>query len=197
MFVVSTAQSMLHRVEDKSTITPLLIVDTVDVVMGSGLVDASELAVFDKQSAVAELIRRFSIWIGPADPTLCDNYGHKPWLDSARKKDWHYWQRYQEFLERKMSVTVVDAIDRSTDKILGLLEDPMREGPWDRRGLVVGHVQSGKTPSDNVPYKFSSIYDTSKPGFGYCNSDLKNPYLSREQLNGRMVAPTINLGIKN
>ena len=54
------------------------------------------------------------------------------------------------------------------------------------------HVQTGKTPSDNVPYKFSSIYDTSKPGFGYCNSDLKNPYLSREQLNGRLVAPTIN-----
>lgn len=29
--------------------------------------------------------------------------------------------------------------------MLGLLEDPKREGPWDRRGLVVGHVQSGKT----------------------------------------------------
>ena len=25
------------------------------------------------------------------------------------------------------------------------LEDPARDGPWDRRGLVVGHVQSGKT----------------------------------------------------
>ena len=29
--------------------------------------------------------------------------------------------------------------------ILGLLEDPLRADPWDRRGLVVGHVQSGKT----------------------------------------------------
>ena len=26
-----------------------------------------------------------------------------------------------------------------------MLEDPTRDGPWDRRGLVVGHVQSGKT----------------------------------------------------
>jgi hypothetical protein len=25
------------------------------------------------------------------------------------------------------------------------IEDPEREGPWDRRGLVVGHVQFGKT----------------------------------------------------
>ena len=54
------------------------------------------------------------------------------------------------------------------------------------------HVQTGKTPSDNVPYTFKSTFDTGKPGFGYCNSDLKNPYLSREQLNSRLVAPSIN-----
>lgn len=53
------------------------------------------------------------------------------------------------------------------------------------------HVQTGKTPSDNVPYTFRSTFDTGKPGFGYCNSDLKNPYLSREQLNSRLVAPSI------
>ena len=53
------------------------------------------------------------------------------------------------------------------------------------------HVQTGKTPSDNVPYTFRSTFDTSRPGFGYCNSDLKNPYLSREQLNSSVVAPSI------
>ena len=53
------------------------------------------------------------------------------------------------------------------------------------------HVQTGKTPSDNVPYTFKSSFDTSRPGFGYCNSDLKNPYLSREQLNSRLIAPSI------
>ena len=53
------------------------------------------------------------------------------------------------------------------------------------------HVQTGKTPSDNVPYTFRSTFDTSRPGFGYCNSDLKNPYLSREQLNSRLIAPSI------
>ncbi|MFY7731192.1 MAG: hypothetical protein ACOVRN_16865 [Flavobacterium sp.] len=53
------------------------------------------------------------------------------------------------------------------------------------------HVDTGLTPSDNVPHQFKGIFDTSKPGFGYCNSDLKNPYLSREQLNARLVAPTI------
>ena len=54
------------------------------------------------------------------------------------------------------------------------------------------HVQTGKTPSNNVPYAFKSAFDTTTPGFGYCNSDLKNPYLTREQLNSRMVSPSIN-----
>jgi len=53
------------------------------------------------------------------------------------------------------------------------------------------HVNSGKTPSDNVPFSYKSTFDTSAPGFGYCNSDLKSPYLSREQLNARMISPSI------
>jgi hypothetical protein len=58
-------------------------------------------------------------------------------------------------------------------------------------GLDV-HKETNKTPSSNVPHKWKGTFDTSKPGFGYCNSDLKNPYLSREQLNSRLVAPSIN-----
>ena len=54
------------------------------------------------------------------------------------------------------------------------------------------HVNSNKTPSDNVPFTFKGTFDTGKPGFGYCNSDLKNPYLSREQLNSRLISPSIN-----
>ena len=54
------------------------------------------------------------------------------------------------------------------------------------------HVNSDKTPTDNVPFTFKGTFDTGKPGFGYCNSDLKNPYLSREQLNSRLISPSIN-----
>lgn len=53
------------------------------------------------------------------------------------------------------------------------------------------HIESNETPSDNIPFKFQSVFDSRKPGFGYCNSNLKNPYLSREQLNARMVSPSI------
>jgi len=54
------------------------------------------------------------------------------------------------------------------------------------------HTQTGTTPSTNVPFTFRNTFDTNTPGFGYRNSDLKNPYLTREQLNARMVSPSIN-----
>ena len=137
--VISIAQTLLMAEKDKCAITPSLIAEKVAV--AAGLVpDGASLA----PAATAELIRRFSLWIGQ-DSTLVDHEGHVPWLAAARKRDWRYWQRYQSLLERKMSATAVDALGDSTDKILGLLEDPTREGTWDRRGLVVGHVQSGKT----------------------------------------------------
>lgn len=55
------------------------------------------------------------------------------------------------------------------------------------------HMNTGNVPSSNVPYKFRNVFDTGMPGFGYNNSDLKNPYISREQLNARMIAPSINI----
>ena len=56
------------------------------------------------------------------------------------------------------------------------------------------HVQTGNTPSSNVPHLYRSSYDTNNPGFGYCSSNLKNPYLTREQLQGRLISPSIDLG---
>lgn len=53
------------------------------------------------------------------------------------------------------------------------------------------HTQTSKTPSANVPILYKSTFDSSMPGYGYCNSDLKNPYLSREQLQAQMISPTI------
>ncbi len=54
------------------------------------------------------------------------------------------------------------------------------------------HTQVGTTPSENVPYMFKSTFDSSKPGYGYNDSNLKNPYLSREQLNAKLISPHIS-----
>ena len=49
------------------------------------------------------------------------------------------------------------------------------------------------TPSSNVPFLYKNQFDMSAPGYGYCNSDLKSPYLSRQHLNSRMISPSITL----
>ena len=72
---------------------------------------------------------------------------YEPWLDRARQEiDPHYWNRYRShLLQQEFPVKVVSSLHRVTDRIVGLLQNPLRDGPWDRRGMVVGHVQSGKT----------------------------------------------------
>lgn len=70
----------------------------------------------------------------------------EPWLEDARADiDPYYWSRYRDFLAERLGRHVLATFDTVTDRILGLLENPRKEGPWDRRGMVMGHVQSGKT----------------------------------------------------
>lgn len=71
----------------------------------------------------------------------------EPWLEDARAgMDPYYWERYRQLLaSRDFSGHVLATLDSVTDRILGLLENPAKEGKWDRRGMVMGHVQSGKT----------------------------------------------------
>ena len=71
-----------------------------------------------------------------------------PWLDSRTGEiDWHYWSRYRRFLlhQQRFGPQVVAEIDKDTNRIVGHLENPTKAGHWDRRGMVMGHVQSGKT----------------------------------------------------
>jgi hypothetical protein len=141
--VVKFVQELLLDTEDELTISAEAISQQIDLVLamkpswGNGL---------DREKVTDELIRRFSVWIGK-DTTLKNEEDHVHWLNTSRKTNWRYWPRYREWMEAKLSWKAIDALDRSTDTILGLIEDPLREDPWDRRGLIVGHVQSGKTGS--------------------------------------------------
>lgn len=140
--VVATAQRLVKAEKDQSKITPAFIAEKVSraTMMFAG--DAPHLV--DQNQAIAILIQRFSHRIGKST-TMKNDTDHVEWLFASRKRDWHYWRRYRDYLESKLSDVVVDGIDEATEDILKLLEDPKRTDPWDRRGLVVGHVQSGKT----------------------------------------------------
>ena len=69
------------------------------------------------------------------------------WLPAKRASvDEYYWRRYRNYLQQGgFPPRILGTMDKDTDRITGLLEDPSKAGRWKRRGLVVGHVQSGKT----------------------------------------------------
>ena len=98
------------------------------------------------EDAVKTLEANFSIRMNVGHIFEAKDY--RPWLTGRQGDiDWYYWERYRKHLltTKRFSPHVVRPLDDITDKILDHLEDPRKEGGWSRRGLVVGHVQSGKT----------------------------------------------------
>ncbi|RBL71317.1 endonuclease [Pseudomonas sp. MWU13-2625] len=80
---------------------------------------------------------------------VVDAEDFRPWLHDARIKGEigdFYWSRYRKLLNLKgLPKSVIDGTYEVTDRILDRLGDPKNMTPWSRRGMVVGHVQSGKT----------------------------------------------------
>lgn len=67
------------------------------------------------------------------------------WSDEYQyKKDNFYWGRYKAFLEKKLGIEVVRTTDRDTNFILNNIGNPA-DDEFSTYGMVVGHVQSGKT----------------------------------------------------
>jgi len=72
----------------------------------------------------------------------------EPWLkQSAGSIDFYYWNRLKRFyLEGgSLAAPVVATLDSVTDEILDFSGNPLTPGVGSRRGMVMGHVQSGKT----------------------------------------------------
>ena len=78
--------------------------------------------------------------------TLVDQ-SYRPWLyNNSENIDWYYWNRYKQLLIKNgFGNTIVGKMDIITNEIINLLQNPKDPGKWQRKGLVVGHVQSGKT----------------------------------------------------
>ena len=71
-----------------------------------------------------------------------------PWLNAKRAEiNWGFWTRYRSYLqdEKNFPPDTLNKLDRLTDRILDSLFDPTANIQIDKRGMVVGQVQSGKT----------------------------------------------------
>lgn len=76
----------------------------------------------------------------------------KPWLnetesDIEERNGWFYWTRYKNYLmqAKKWARSTVRTIERDTWNVLDLMANPNIEACFERKGLVVASVQSGKT----------------------------------------------------
>jgi len=92
-----------------------------------------------------DIEERFGITMGLG--AMVDDESFRPWLDEAKASiQPFYWDRYKKLLHKNgLPQDVVTTTDELTDRILGRLGNPGLAEKWDRRGMVVGHVQSGKT----------------------------------------------------
>lgn len=99
----------------------------------------------DIRDTTEQIEREFRVVLGGSH-TIKDP-GHKPWLRARLHEiEFRYWDRYRRYLIKEgMGEPVVQKINEITETIVDLAGDPKLDGAWSRRGLVVGHVQSGKT----------------------------------------------------
>ncbi|WP_168354970.1 Z1 domain-containing protein [Clostridium sartagoforme] len=73
---------------------------------------------------------------------------HQKWFLSKKAElSMAYWDRYSKYLieEKHFAPNVVNTMDEMLDNLTDLLGNPEIEGKFQRRGLIIGDVQSGKT----------------------------------------------------
>lgn len=71
---------------------------------------------------------------------------HKSWYFNRKMElKMLFTSRNEKYLNEKLSSKVTSTLSKVTDEIMDLFGDPRSEGAFQRRGLIIGDVQSGKT----------------------------------------------------
>lgn len=113
-------------------------------------IDLSKVLGLDEGDAIScakeayyEIDSRMGLGVSLVDPEATHD---KDWVHNRKNISWFYSDAYEKHLRSEgWSPTVVQRLSDVGTIILGHLQDPTSPGVWDRRGLVIGHVQSGKT----------------------------------------------------
>ena len=124
-----------------ATVTEDALINCVNVFsMISPLTDA------EKEEVIRELQSRLAVRI---DRGACvREKNHIPWYNAAKASITpSFWNRYRLHLQKEQGWNgkLLDELDRSSDEIMDLLGNPKQTEGFQRRGLCIGDVQSGKT----------------------------------------------------
>lgn len=105
------------------------------------------LSVKDKEEIIRYFEHTFDITQRNGSALTSEDF--RPWLQERKQNgiDFFYWNRLKKYyLETGiLPPHVVATLDTDTDDILDYSGDPVSEECWPRRGMVMGHVQVGKT----------------------------------------------------
>ena len=102
----------------------------------------------DSEKLIGELESYYEHSIGrPSFLSSGEDSTWAPWVSDIRGTiQWPFWERYKKHLaDEDFNDMVLQRLETATDDMLDFLGDPRRAEGWDRRGLAVGLVQSGKT----------------------------------------------------
>lgn len=106
------------------------------------------------QESIEDLLNKMILKAGLESKNLVSNPDYQVFAENIIVKDWLrekqmnwiFWEGYKKMLSAKnMASTTIAKLDTLTSDILNRIGDPTRGGVWDKRGMVVGDVQSGKT----------------------------------------------------
>jgi len=141
----TTKRMALMLLKNREDVTREAVIEAVDVMIN--VQPEVNRPGIDRERLIREVEAACDVWVD-APTALEGDEDHVEWLaDRSASIEWSFWRRYRTWLEEEKDFppAVVRRLDDVTDQILKRLEDPTRDGRWDRRGMVVGHVQSGKT----------------------------------------------------
>ncbi len=107
--------------------------------------DAMKLVPLDMRGQVIDEFNKQRVPIADAVVITGDD-PHADWSDQFNSSDGPLWGQLRRFLleHRKRSDSEISSLDEASDKILYLLANPA-DANFNRIGLAVGYVQSGKT----------------------------------------------------
>lgn len=140
--LLQAARSIAHTLlnQHKGEITDEVLSNIIRKTKAVNIVDGQK---FDENELFEILRSDFSVGRGEIT-VLSDDV--EPWLNEEKANiNFELWNRYKLDMQNNDPSFPVNDLDDFTDKILDKCVNPKNEGSWDRRGMVVGHVQSGKT----------------------------------------------------
>ncbi len=149
--LLATSVNMLNKAHDRDD------AKTRDFIKSSTFIDTArqyaeamniDTAADEFTTFINDAINKFNINMDEGESLVnLEDYEHD--LDWAKKREIS--QYYSDFYENLLSEEygyshkVIRTLMQNSLNILTCLGDPLSESNWDRRGLLFGHVQSGKT----------------------------------------------------